>query len=84
MNGESIAISFYDELVPGRDGVAFKDGSVIFPEEMIQSVDFKNRVLYVTTNCHFFDNRERWMIQWSPHFATFVPAHKVKAISVEC
>ena len=82
MESEYVAISFYDELVSGNDGVALKDGFVIFPEEMIQSVDFINRTLYVIAGCRFFDNRERWIVQWNPYFAVQIPAQKIKDIIV--
>ncbi|MBI5421412.1 MAG: hypothetical protein HZA35_03860 [Parcubacteria group bacterium] len=82
VEGECVTISFHEELVLHDEGVAFGDGSVVFPRDMVQFVDFDKGALSVTTNCTFFDQREYWMIQWSPYFATQIPAQKIKDIAV--
>lgn len=78
VESEYIGIIFYDELVPHEEGVALVGGMVIFPEDMIQSVDYINRTLYVIAGCRFFDKRELWVVQWNPYFAVQIPAQKIK------
>ncbi len=82
MESECFGIIFYDKLVPHEEGVALEGGIVIFPEDMIQGVDYINETLYVITGCSFFDNRERWVVQWNPYFAIQIPAQKIKDIVV--
>ncbi len=83
MDGERITIFFHGELVSTGDGVALKDRSAVFPEDMIQCVDWEHNAVCVIPVCVFIDERERWMVRWSNMFGTRIPACKIKDIVVE-